>query len=259
MSDSENLEDLPPVDRVFDGGDLDCGSGLVLLIRDNMLQVPEGGVLEMRSREPTVAADLPPWCRMVGHEYLGASVVRSGDGIPAPAGTARYFVRRGAGVAPEEDRRALEEDREKAKGYEWRLRIRSTGHLESTAYCRNFSFQAGQPASFEEKDRHPSSVELLLGSLGTALATGFATEVARAGLDVDDIELTVRGQLGNPLAHLGLGEGDPGLSRVDVRCFASTMDDEAAVRAAWARTVERSPVAVTLARATELTHHLAIV
>ena len=58
-------------DMVFDGGDLDCGSGLILLIRENMIKTPLGGILEMRSREPTVAGDLPPWCRMAGHEYLG--------------------------------------------------------------------------------------------------------------------------------------------------------------------------------------------
>lgn len=253
-----NADDLAnlAVDRIFDGGDLDCGSGLVLLIRENMLAVPEGGVLEMLSQEPTVADDLPPWCRMVGHEYLGR--------LPAPAsaerpGAVRYFVRRGSGPAATAEAEALASDKERAQSYEWRLRVRATGHLESTAYCRNFSFRAGQPASFEEKDAHPSSLELLLGALGTALATGFATEAARAGLAIDDIEITVRGRLGNPLAHLGLGEGDPGLAGVEVKCFASTGADESAVRAAWERTVARSPVAVTLARATELTLKLAVV
>lgn len=255
MAGNDDLAALP-VDRVFDGGDLDCGSGLVLLIRENMMRVPEGGILEMRSREPTVGGDLPPWCRMVGHEYLGEL---AWEGPGHPSGTTRYFLRRGTGEKAQAEAKALESDKEKARGYEWRLRVRSTGHLQSTAYCRNFSFVAGQPASFEERDKHPSAVELLLGSLGTALATGFASEVSRAGLAVDDIELTVRGQLGNPLAHLGLGEGDPGLVRVQVRCFASTMDHEDAVREAWDRTVERSPVAVTLGRATELELKLAIV
>lgn len=258
MSESIDLTNLS-ADRVFDGGDLDCGSGLVLLIRENMLQVPVGGILEMLSREPTVADDLPPWCRMVGHDYLGALPPAEDDVAGARSGTVRYYVRRGAGAVAESEAKALDDDKEKARSYEWRLRVRSTGHLESTVYCRNFSFHGGQPASFEEKDAHPSSVELLLGSLGTALSTGFASEVSRAGLVVDDIELTVRGRLGNPLAHLGLGEGDPGLVSVDVKCFASTMSKEDEVRAAWERTVERSPVAVTLARATTLTLKLAIV
>ena len=65
-----NLENTPTADHVFDGGSMDCGSGLILLIRQNMLKVPPGGVLEIRSREPTVESELPPWCRMVGHEYL---------------------------------------------------------------------------------------------------------------------------------------------------------------------------------------------
>ncbi len=240
--------------KVFDGGDLDCGSGLVLLIRENMLEVPEGDILEMRSREPTVADDLPPWCRMVGHDFLGS--LRLED--PGRRDTVRYFVRRGSGTVKTESK-ALEDDKARAQSYEWRLRVRSTGHLESTAYFRNFSIQAGQPASFEEKDAHPSSVELLLGALGTALTTGFASEVSRAGLEVDDIELTVRGRLGNPLAHLGLGTGDPALEAVEVKCFASTMADEGSVRDAWARTVERSPVAATLAKAMDLQLKLAIV
>lgn len=249
MSDDDDLMQLKP-DRVFEGGDLDCGSGLVLLIREHMLQVPADGILEMRSREPSVRSDLPPWCRMVGHVYLGA--VDEDDRV-----TVRYFVRKN-GQAAESEAKALAEDKQKAESYEWRLRVRSTGHLESTTYCRNFSFKSGQPASFEEKDAHPSAIELLLGSLGGALSTGFATECSRSGLVVDDIELTVKGRLGNPLAHLGLGEGDPGLVVVEVRCFASTMSDELQVRAAWERTVERSPVAATLARATDLTTKLVI-
>ncbi|MDM7915838.1 MAG: sulfurtransferase TusA family protein [Candidatus Eisenbacteria bacterium] len=247
----ESLERLRP-DRVFDGGDLDCGSGLVLLIREQMLAVPEGGILEMRSREPTVRDDLPPWCRMVGHQFLGAL---PGGGN---ASGVRYFVRKGSGAVAEKEAEALAADKRKAESYEWRLRVRASGPQRSTVYCRNFSFHGGQPASFEEKDAHPSAVELLLGSLGAALASGFATECGRSGLDVDDVELTVRGRLGNPLAPLGLGEGDPGLAQVDVKCFASTGAEPAAVREAWERTVARSPVAVTLARATALSCKLVI-
>ncbi|MEZ4652631.1 MAG: OsmC family protein [Candidatus Eisenbacteria bacterium] len=248
MSEQTDLGRLR-ADRIFDGGDLDCGSGLVLLIREHMLEVPDDGILEMRSREPSVGSDLPPWCRMVGHEYLGA--------LPTDEATVRYFVRKnGAAAAAEAE--ALAQDKQKAAAYEWRLRVRSTGHLQSTVYCRNFSFTAGQPASFEEKDAHPSAVELLLGSLGGALVTGFATECTRSGLEVDDIELTVKGRLGNPLAHLGLGEGDPGLVGIEVRCFASTLADETAVRAAWGKALARSPVAVTLSRATSISAKLVI-
>ena len=240
-----DLAGLRP-DVLFDGGDLDCGSGLVLLIREAMLGVPVEGVLELRSREGSVAEDLPPWCRMVGHDYLGA----------LPAGTAtRYFVRKRADAS---EAQALEEDKARARAYEWRLRVRATEALTSTVYCRNLSFRVGQPASFEEKDANPCAVEVLLGALGGALSTGFATECARAGLEVDDVELTVKGTLHDVLAHLGVEEGDPSLASVTVRCFASSGDDEAALQAAWARTVARSPVAATLARAVSLQHKLVV-
>nr|WP_279355670.1 OsmC family protein [Fundidesulfovibrio agrisoli] len=110
----------------------------------------------------------------------------------------------------------------------------------------------GQPASFEERDEHPSAVEALLGALGGALATGYATECSRDGLEMDDIEITVKGRLGNILAHLGLEEGDPSFSSIEVRCFASTLEEESRARAAWDRAVARSPLAATLAKALDL-------
>ncbi len=244
---SRDLTTIHP-DNMFDGGDLDCGSGLILLIREAMRQVPVDGVLEMRSREPSVNDDLPPWCRMAGHEYLGK--------LPA-SGFTRYFVKKGSGVQEEEE--ALEKDKEDAKKYEWRLRARATGHLKSTVYARNFSFDVGQAASFEEKDAHPSALEYLFGALAGSLATGFATECARDNLEVDDIELSLSGTLNNILAHLGLEEGDPSIKSMEVKCFASTFDDEDKVKAAWGRTLTRSPLMATLEKACDLRTKLVIV
>jgi TusA-related sulfurtransferase len=228
-------------DQVFDGGDLDCGSGLILLIREHMARVPVGGILEMRSREQTVAGDLPPWCRMSGHDYLGQTV---GEGCT------RYFVKKGAGTEEEEKR--LAEDKAEAKQYQWRLRARVTGHLKSTVYSRNFSFVVGQAASFEEKDAHPSALEYLFGALAASLTTGFASECARESLAVDDIEISLTGSLHNVLAHLGLEDGDPAVKSVEVKCFASTFDDEARVQAVWERTLRRSPLVATLAKGSEV-------
>lgn len=242
----ENDSLIPDV--IFDGGDLDCGSGLILLIRENMAKTPVDGILEMRSREPTVANDLPPWCRMAGHEFLGR---REGPGYT------RYFVKRGTSVVEEE--KALQDDLAQAKKYEWRLRTRSTGHLKSTVYTRNFSFDIGQPVSFEEKDRHPCAVEYLFGALAGSLATAFATECAKENLEVDDIEISVAGSLNNILAHMGIEEGDPSVKEIDLKCFASTFDDEETVREVWERTVARSPVAATLAKAVHMNIKVALV
>lgn len=247
MSEEMNLDGLQP-DQILDGGDLDCGSGLILLIRESMLKTPEGGILEMRSREPTVGVDLPPWCKMVGHEYLGA--------LQTPA-YARYFMRR---TAQAEDTASLAADKERARSFEWRVRTRATGALQSTVYCRNFSFDVGQPASFEEKDRLPSAVEYLLGALSASLATGLATEAARDNLSVDDIEITARGRLENSLALLGDEEaGEPAFASIEIKCYASSFAGETDLRAAWERAVRRSPIAATLRRAVDIQFILAVV
>ena len=57
--------------HICEGGNLDCGSGLLLLIRKSMEKVPDGDVLEIRSTEISVKEDLPAWCRMTENPYLG--------------------------------------------------------------------------------------------------------------------------------------------------------------------------------------------
>jgi uncharacterized OsmC-like protein/TusA-related sulfurtransferase len=240
MSDTKNLDSIVP-DHIFDGGDLDCGSGLILLIRENMQKVPVGGIMEMRSLEPSVCDDLPPWCRMVGHDYLGLL------GTPQQA---RYFIKKNE--VKTDENKALADDKLRAKEYEWRARTRSTGHLKSTVYCRNFSFDVGQAASFEEKDKHPSAIEYLIGALSASLSTAFTSESAKAGLDIDDVEITVRCKLENIMAHLGLEQGDPSVSHIDIKCFITSMDDEKKIREVWDNTLNQSPLYATLKKATAI-------
>ncbi|MXX18187.1 MAG: sulfurtransferase TusA family protein, partial [Dehalococcoidia bacterium] len=64
-------------DAGFDGGDLDCGGGLLLLIRRHIDPLASGGLLEIRSTEPTVEIELPAWCRMTGNELV--SWTKAGD------------------------------------------------------------------------------------------------------------------------------------------------------------------------------------
>jgi 5-methyltetrahydropteroyltriglutamate--homocysteine methyltransferase len=64
-------------DVSFDGGDLDCGSGLLLLIRQHMDPLNRGQLLEIRSNEISVDEDLPAWCRLTGNELV--SFVRRGQ------------------------------------------------------------------------------------------------------------------------------------------------------------------------------------
>ena len=238
----------PAADLVFDGGDLDCGSGLILLIRQNMELVPAGGLLELRSSEPSVTAELPPWCRMTGHEYLLTTE-------EAP-GRWRHFVKRGADVACEAA--ALEQDKQQARDYEWRVRTRLTGSQEATVFARNFSWKLGQPASFEEKDAHPSAIEAMLGALAAELVNSFATACTQHGLIVDELEATAKAKLHNVLAHLGMEEGDPSLASVDITVFITSPAPGEVLRTVFAEVQARAPLLQMLRKAATVNTRLAI-
>lgn len=73
--------DLPVPDPMWDFGGAGCEEGVLLKLRTLVATLEAGQVLEVRSTDPGAPEDLPAWCRMTGHDYLGAS------------GT-RYFVRK---------------------------------------------------------------------------------------------------------------------------------------------------------------------
>lgn len=57
----------------FDGGTLDCGNGLLLLIRKHIDPLRDGQLLEIRSRESSVVEDLPAWCNLTKNELVSCT------------------------------------------------------------------------------------------------------------------------------------------------------------------------------------------
>jgi uncharacterized OsmC-like protein/TusA-related sulfurtransferase len=229
------MEAVPVPDAVCEGGDLDCGSGLLLLIREAMQPLRSGGVLEVRSREISVKEDLPAWCRMVGHEMPAVK--------KAEAGSTSYFIRKKSA----DD--GLKADLDKARGFEWPVRVRWTGGMQAKAFARNHSFVVGQPASFETADSAPAAVEYLLASLGGCLAVGFQWRASRKGLEVRNLEVALRAKADNILVFLGVEDsGHPGLSSLEATLYVDADGEDAELRAVWEDTVKRSPVAQTLLR-----------
>lgn len=52
------------------GRRLDCGSGLLLLIRKHIDPLEPGQLLEILSTEASVEEDLPSWCRLTGNQLV---------------------------------------------------------------------------------------------------------------------------------------------------------------------------------------------
>ncbi|MBT0993721.1 sulfurtransferase TusA family protein [Cellulomonas sp. DKR-3] len=55
---------------VVEGGDLGCARLLVLL-RHRVAELDDGTVVHVSTSDPVAPIDLPVWCQMTGHAYLG--------------------------------------------------------------------------------------------------------------------------------------------------------------------------------------------
>ena len=230
-------------DAVCDGGDLDCGSGLLLIIREAMSPLPAGGVLEVRSREASVAVDLPAWCRLVGHELVASAPRETASGA---AGGASYLVRKK--LAQDE---SLQADLARARAHVWTVRARAKDGMAARVFARNHSFDVGQPASFDTSDAAPSAVELLLGALAGCLAVGMRWRAVRRGIEMFELEVSLHARLADPLVFLGLAPAaddgaSVGLAGVEGRLFIDADADDAVLDELWRETLQRSPVANTL-------------
>ena len=235
----------PRPDATCDGGDLDCGSGLLLIIRSAMEPLPGGGVLLVKSREGSVREDLPAWCRLVGHGLLDA---RAADG-----GYWHFSIRKKGEDA------ALAADLQQARDHVWQTRVRWRGGLSSQATSRNHAQAIGQPQSFDTADAAPAAVEVLLAAVGGALANGFAFRLSQRSIAVHQLEVVARGRLRDPLVFLGLADGEPGLRSLELVVYVAADADEERLQALLDQTVQRCPVLGSLRADLERTIRLQVV
>ncbi len=226
---------LPQADAICEGGDLDCGSGLLLIIRNAMEPLPAGGVLELRSRESSVKEDLPAWCRLVGHTLVAVA--------PVDERSLRYFIRKKEGDG------TLAADLAQARSHAWLVRVRSTGEMQSRAFIRNHSFTVGQPASFDTQDAAPSAVEYLLAALGGCLVAGFRWRASRRGITIQNLEVSLTAQSDNILVFLGIQErGHPGLGKVEGSLYVEADAEDDLLQDLWEETQLRCPVTQSFVR-----------
>jgi len=76
---------LPEPDLTLDCRSMRCPQPVIELAR-RIADVPAGGVVAVLADDPAAATDVPAWCRLRGHEYLGANDTESG--------ASSYLVRR---------------------------------------------------------------------------------------------------------------------------------------------------------------------
>ena len=214
-------------DRVFDGGDLDCGSGP----RAPPPRTHAGGAGGRRPRDAEPRADRagrPPPLVPHGRPRVPRRASRSGA-------TTRYFVRRGAGA---------DGGRARARGGQGArpgLRVagarpRRPGPAKSTVYCRNLAFDVGPAGELRGAGRRtPPRSRSCSGRSAATWRPAFATECARDGLALDDVELDGAGPARGRARRLGPRTGRPRSSPRSRSRASPRPRGRGRVRAAWER------------------------
>lgn len=222
-----------------DGGDLDCGSGLLLIIRNHMLPLNSNDVLLVKSRENSVKEDLPAWCRMVKHKMMHVEDVGNNH--------THYFI------AKKGDDAELTKDLETAKNFKWKTRLKWNGGMKATAYTRNHSFVVGQSASFDTEDEAPSAIEYLISALAGCLLVGFQWRLSQKNIEIYNLEITLHAEVDNILFFLGVQNvGHSGVNKITGQLYVDADEELSTLQTVWQETLERSPVANTLINKTEL-------
>jgi uncharacterized OsmC-like protein len=124
----------------------------------------------------------------------------------------------------------------------WRGGMRSTVRTGSGA-----RFEVDEGLEPSAGGPTPTSVEYLIGSLAGCVLLTFVYLATLRGIEVQDAEVSVEGELGNVCNFLGLSdEGTPGFTKVSLTLYVRSGAEEETMRQVFEEAVRRSPVYRTL-------------
>ncbi|MGQ0845315.1 MAG: OsmC family protein [Sporichthyaceae bacterium] len=136
----------------------------------------------------------------------------------------------------------------------WSAQVKWTGGFTSQAAVREHApIASDEPAGLGGTDTAPNPVEQLLAALGNCLAVGYAANATVAGIEIQDLTITVDGDV-DLHSFLGLKEQHAGFSGIRVAVDLKTDADPAAVEALHRRVEASSPVGHTLTAAVPVTY-----
>jgi uncharacterized OsmC-like protein len=131
----------------------------------------------------------------------------------------------------------------------WNARVKWQGGFKSQAYVREHSFLLDEPSILAGVNAAPNAVEYVLAALGGCYIVGFVLNATKNGVKVNDLEVSLEGQLDNVLTFFGLSDkGHSGYREIKAKLYARTSADRKVVEDIWKHTIETSPLMNTLKR-----------
>jgi uncharacterized OsmC-like protein len=141
----------------------------------------------------------------------------------------------------------------------WKAQTQWLGGFKSQAQIRDFTVAMDEPAALGGSNTAPNMVEMVLGAYGCCLTTGYAANAAMRGIELEDIQIELEGDLD---LHSFLGLKDPEESwpgytnvraKVNLKAKNATPEQIQELHDAVVRT---SPVGSILQRPLHVSTHL---
>jgi uncharacterized OsmC-like protein len=141
-----------------------------------------------------------------------------------------------------------------------RARVRWLDRLKFRAYVRNHQFEVDEPTHLAGDNANPTSMEYVLGALGTCLATGFVFNATLRGIAIGNLEVALESTQQNYLVFLGLDtDRHPGFDQVTAKLYVQADAEPGVLRELWEHTVRTSPVGSSLTRPVTLTPEIDVI
>jgi hypothetical protein len=140
------------------------------------------------------------------------------------------------------------------ESFTWTARVSSRDEETSSVVVRQHRYQVGSPVRFDQEYPGVTSLEQVLGALGADVVSSLRIVARRRRVEIDNVEATVEGELNNPLVHLAVvgEEGHPGLERVRIKVYVSTLATREDLGGVWEEALRRSPLVCTFRNALDL-------
>lgn len=131
----------------------------------------------------------------------------------------------------------------------WKAEVSWDQGFRSTASIRSFDpVGSDEPEALGGTDTGPNPVEQLLAALGNCLAVGYAANATVAGVEINDLQVEIEGDL-DLHTFLGLNpDGNAGFEAIRAQVTLDTNAGDDAIADLHQRVIGTSPVGHTLAR-----------
>ncbi len=128
----------------------------------------------------------------------------------------------------------------------WAAHVRWNGAFASEAKIRKFApIPSDEPVTLGGADSAPNPVEQLLGSLGNCLAVGYAANATVAGIELEDLQIDLKGDI-DLHVFLGLAEGHAGFESITANVTIASDASPEQLAQLHAKVLASSPVGHTL-------------